>query len=119
MDSIAINLHSFYTGIENIFADIASKVDGELPDGEKWHSDLLRQMATSLTEIRPAVISDKTNESLRDLLAFRHVILNIYSLDLDEKNVLILGEKLSSFSHTLFEELNAFVEFLKKSGENS
>ena len=46
LDSVAINLHSFYPGLENIFKNIASKVDGEIPAGERWHTDLLSQMTS-------------------------------------------------------------------------
>jgi len=72
IDSLALNLHSFYTGLENIFENIASKVDGEIPSGESWHTNLLLQMNTLLKDIRPKVISDKILGDLRDLLTFRH-----------------------------------------------
>ncbi len=119
LDSIAINLHSFYSGVENIFRSIASKVDGDIPSGERWHSDLLIQMTTPLLDIRPAVITVKIKEDLKDLLAFRHLIRNIYTFQLDEELVLRLATKLSKISEKLFGDLNVFVDFLKTTGEKS
>lgn len=44
LDSVALNLHSFYAGIERLFEIIAKRIDPTLPSGETWHRDLLRQM---------------------------------------------------------------------------
>ncbi|NIR51490.1 hypothetical protein GWO43_23210 [candidate division KSB1 bacterium] len=119
VDSIALSLHSFYTGLENIFRSIATKVDGDLPTGESWHSDLLIQMSTPLKQVRPNVISETILEHLRDLLAFRHRIRNIYSFKINEKQVTRICKDLAAHKKVLFTELNEFVQFLKKTGENS
>lgn len=119
LDALALTLHSFYTGLENIFENIAAKVDGDIPAGESWHTDLLIQMATTLKDIRPNVISESLAAELRELLAFRHRIRNIYSFDIDETHVLRICGRLNSFRKKLFEELHSFVGFLKNSGENS
>ncbi|RMF30687.1 MAG: antitoxin, partial [Chloroflexi bacterium] len=44
LDSVALNLHSFYSGLERLFELIARHVDGKLPNGATWHRDLLKQM---------------------------------------------------------------------------
>jgi hypothetical protein len=44
LDSVAINLHSFYNGVERIFEWIARELDGGLPVGPIWHRELLDQM---------------------------------------------------------------------------
>ncbi|MFQ5708377.1 MAG: hypothetical protein ACE5HO_13050 [bacterium] len=119
LDSVAMNLHSYYTGVENTFRSIASRVDGDVPQGERWHAELLSQMSTPLKEIREKVISDKTQIFLRELLGFRHLIRNIYSFHIDEERLLQLCERLQLHSKTLYSELGNFVEFLKKSGETS
>ena len=36
LDAVALNLHSFYSGLERIFEDIARTVENSLPEGEKW-----------------------------------------------------------------------------------
>jgi len=94
-------------------------VDGEVPKGQRWHTDLLAQMTTPLKEVRPKVISEKTKEDLKKLLAFRHLIRNIYTFQLDDELVLNLANKLSLISRKLVEELKDLTEFLKTAGENS
>jgi hypothetical protein len=48
LDSVALNLHSFYSGLERLFELIARHVDGVPPTGEAWHRDLLQRMAQDL-----------------------------------------------------------------------
>ena len=55
LDSVALNLHGFYSGLERIFALIAEIIDGFLPQGENWHLLLLKQMAEEKPQLRPAV----------------------------------------------------------------
>jgi hypothetical protein len=37
-------LHSFYTGVENIFKRVAVELDGEPVRGDSWHRELLLRM---------------------------------------------------------------------------
>ena len=41
LDSVALNLHGFYSGFERIFTHISEMVDDDLPRGENWHKLLL------------------------------------------------------------------------------
>jgi len=36
LDSVALNLHGFYSGVERLFELIARHIDGTLPTGETW-----------------------------------------------------------------------------------
>jgi len=60
LDSVALNLHGFYAGMERIFVLIAVNIDQIKPAGEAWHQDLLKQMSVEIKEVRPPVISRKT-----------------------------------------------------------
>jgi len=40
-DGVALNLHSFYSGAERIFEDIARTIDGNLPSEPDWHIGIL------------------------------------------------------------------------------
>lgn len=79
--AIAALLHSYYTGVENIFRRIALELDDGVPSGAKWHRDLLDTMR-SPTAARPAVISDELHSKLAELLQFRHVFRQAYSFQL-------------------------------------
>jgi len=60
LDSVALNLHGFYSGRERLFELIARHVDGILPTGETWHRDLVWQMARGVESVRPAVIGQES-----------------------------------------------------------
>lgn len=57
VDAVALNLHSFYAGLEHIFELVADRVDHALPSGPSWHQELLRQMAAELPGVRPAAVT--------------------------------------------------------------
>lgn len=64
LESVALNLHGFYSELERLFELIAKRVDQNLPSGGTWHRDLLNQMAQDVRELRPAVISQERVSSL-------------------------------------------------------
>ena len=111
--TIAKNLVDCYRGIENIFRRIALDVDLRIPDGSRWHKELLTQMAEPQGK-RQSVISQETFEILEELLEFRHVFNNIYGEELvykqTERNAKQVGELFNRFS----KELDAFIACLKK-----
>jgi len=71
-------LISFYTGLERIFERIANQLDPIQPKGERWHIELLNQVARPAVN-RPALISEETRQRLRDYLAFRHRSRHAYA----------------------------------------
>ena len=99
--------------MENIFRRIALDVDLRMPDGSRWHKELLTQMTEPQAERQP-VISQETFETLEELLEFRHVFNNIYGEELiyeqTERNAKQIGELFSSLSV----ELDVFVAYLEK-----
>ena len=111
--TIAKNLVDCYRGMENIFRRIALDVDLRMPDGSRWHKELLTQMAAPQAERQP-VISQETFEILEELLEFRHVFNNIYGEELvyeqTERNAKQIGELFKSLS----KELDAFIAYLEK-----
>ncbi len=77
MTALASVLHSFYNGVESIFLLIAKKVDKKIPEGQKWHNELLNQMILK-TDFRKEVIDAETFEILKPYLLFRHFIRHSY-----------------------------------------
>jgi hypothetical protein len=62
--AVAMSLQYFYTALETGFKRVAKDIDGELPEGGNWHSDLLDQMALKIEEVRPAFISSHLKDKL-------------------------------------------------------
>jgi hypothetical protein len=81
LSALAAFLHSFYTGIENLFRRIAIEIDGGIDRGDGWHRRLLAQMGVS-RDSRPAVISSELLGRLQPYLQFRHVFRSSYSFQL-------------------------------------
>lgn len=112
LDSVALNLHGFYSAIERLFELIARHLDQSQPTGEMWHRDLLKQMSHEVENIRPAVISRPIASSLDNFRRFRHLVRNIYTFNLAPDKIESLIIELPDMWTQLQEELTAFADFL-------
>ena len=112
LDSVALNLHGFYSGVERLFELIARRIDLDLPDGQTWHRDLLRQMALDVPGVRPAVIDENTASSLDEYRRFRHLVRNVYTMNLVPTKMTSLMVRLPDLWSVLRAELLAFADFL-------
>lgn len=85
-ENLALKLHNFYTGCERIFRIVASELDGALPSGYDWHQRLLDRVSLG-RQGRPALVTSETVRRLREYLAFRHIVRNIYGFELEPSRV--------------------------------
>jgi hypothetical protein len=113
LDSVALNLHGFYSGLERLFELIARHVDRALPTGETWHRDLLEQM-THETEDRPAVVNRASALALDEFRRFRHIVRNVYTMNLSPDKVAGLMAVLPELWPRLRAELLALADFLEQ-----
>lgn len=107
--ALASVLHSFYTGLEGIFLTVAKRVDAHVPGGDRWHRDLLDQIATA-TDSRGVLISEDTKETLREYLAFRHFFRQAYSYVLRWEEMRDLVERLVSTWKQARAEIEVFLD---------
>jgi hypothetical protein len=114
MDSVALNLHGFYSGLERLFELIARHVDRDLPTGKIWHRQLIQQMARDLTEVRPAVIGAESAVALDEFRRFRHLVRNIYTFNLDPDKMASLVTVLPDLFSQIKAELLGFSSFLEE-----
>jgi hypothetical protein len=110
LDSVVLNLHTFYAIIENVFKAIAEKLDGRMPEGPDWHAELLLQMATERPDLRPAVITAATKTSLDDYRAFRHIARNVYAFNLNSVKVEPLVRGLDIACVEFGKEMRGFID---------
>jgi len=109
LSALAATLHSFYTGVENIFKRVAVELDGEPVRGDTWHRELLLRMKTASTR-RPALLTEELHDTLNEYLRFRHVFRSAYTFDLDWQKMSPLALNLEE----TFQKLeNALDDFLK------
>jgi len=113
LDSAALNLHDFYSGLERIFRLIAEIVDEVMPAGSSWHQEILKQMAAEVPSVRPAVISQELRDRLDEYRAFRHIVRNVYAHNFRADRIKELMEKVEETFSDVEGELMAFCSFLE------
>ncbi len=114
VDAVALNLHSFYAGLEHIFELVADRVDHALPSGPSWHQELLRQMAAELPGVRPAAVTVDLMDRLDRYRGFRHVVRNVYTYNLDVRQIATLMDDLPAVEAQLRDELTGFAQMLEQ-----
>lgn len=87
IESLALNLHSFYEGIESLFERITDFTGEEKPSGPEWHMELLERMTLPIKKLRPEVISMETAKHLDTFRTFRHKVRHIYGFMIIPENV--------------------------------
>lgn len=119
LDSVALNLQSFYSGLERIFELIARSVDQHVPDGDNWHIELLRQMALERSDIRPAIISLASATQLDEYRRFRHLVRNVYTANLQPERMRKLLSSLPNVWDNVQAEMLAYAELLQEIEDSS
>lgn len=119
IDSVALNLHSFYNGLERILVVIARELDPIFPSGERWHRDLLEQMGREIPEKRPAILSEQTRGLLDEFLAFRHLIRSLYAFELDAERLKYLLDRLPEALSSATRDIEGFCRLLSIAAEQS
>ena len=107
--SIGGLLHNFYSGVERIFERIAARLDGDVPAGSSWHTDLLRRMEHPWGTARPAVIDHASATRLMDYLRFRYLFRHSYGFELEWERCKGLAEGIGQTMARLQEQLQAFL----------
>ncbi len=85
--ALAVFLHNFYNGVENILKQAFKILNQEMQQTETWHKDLLEQ------SVYEGLISEKIADDLFEYLAFRHYFIHGYSFNLEEAPLMELSEK--------------------------
>ena len=114
LDGVALNLHGLYSGLERLFELIVTNIDGVKPSGENWHQELLNQIATDVSQVRPAVISESNYLRLNEYRGFRHVVRNVYTVNFDPQKIRKLVVEAPEMFNKVREELLAFADFLEQ-----
>lgn len=112
LNSVALNLHSFYSGLERLFELIADDIDGGKLGGSDWHAELLRQMTLELGNVRPPVLRMDTAKNLDELRRFRHLVRNIYATNLIPGRLNPIVENLPGLWTEVRDQLMAFSVYL-------
>jgi hypothetical protein len=118
-DGVALNLHGFYAGIEQVFEDIARTLEAAIPPGPNWSRGLLLQMSADITRVRPAVLSGATRQCLDEYRSFRHIVRNVYTFNLRPARLQELVAGLHACQSAITADLTAFAAFLDSTARSS
>ncbi len=119
VDAAALNLHDFFGGVERIFQQVGTIVDGDLPSGSDWHRELMDQMQRDMLDRRPPVLSSDLVSHLDEFRRFRHVVRNIYAFEFDPARIERLVHQMSVVYSQIQTELLVFVSFLRQVGDDN
>lgn len=112
VNSAALHLHSFYSGIERILRLIAEEFDGGVLGGDSWHSELLKQMQFDVPGTRPSVLSSSSVSALEEYRRFRHLIRNIYATNILPERMETLVKRLPEVWDAVSGDLSGFAVFI-------
>lgn len=101
------------SGVERLFELVAQRVDHTLPMSQTWHRDLLWQMTQDIPGLRPAVIGQDRARVLDEFRRFRHLVRNVYTMNLVPEKMSGLLTNLAEQWPLLRAELLAFAAFLE------
>jgi hypothetical protein len=76
--AIGKHLHDAYCAAEAGLERSLLAMDGGLPQGRRYHQDLLDRAAREMEGVRPPVIGRETLLGMRRLLSFQHVFRHQY-----------------------------------------
>lgn len=113
----SVALHGWYTGLETAFERVAREIDGVVPEGDRWHRELLSQMSIEVPGLRPALVAREAVTELTILLGFRHFFRHAYAVTFDAE---VLRERLATLlavSGPVALSMDAFTVFARDSLE--
>jgi len=110
---VAVDLHRWYTAVENVIERIERALGALPPPGPSWHRDLLQGAAHELTDARPAIVGTAVVADLEELLAFRHFFRHAYTAEFDAKRLDDLVARLERSHGPVISDLRLFVAHLR------
>jgi hypothetical protein len=114
LSTAAIDLHRYYTGIENVLERVERTV-GALPKASaSWHRDLLWGATRALADARPLVLRPETASDLEALLAFRHFFRHAYAVEFDATRLAELVARVLRVHPGVTASLRAFADHLQR-----
>jgi hypothetical protein len=106
---ISMILHSFYNGIENILLLIIKNKDSNLPNGTRWHKELL-DTAFEKTKNRTEIFREEIKIPLSEYLKFRHFVRNTYGFQLKWEDMKTMLFNIPIIWNIVKEDLKIFIE---------
>ncbi len=108
IESTGYWLHNLYCAFEDLFKIVTAFWENNISPAGTFHKDLIKKMIMNIQGIRPALISDKSYQSLDELRGFRHVFRHAYSYGLDDERVKFILKRILRDKKIIFADLTRF-----------
>ena len=108
LSAVAMVLHSFYNGIENILIMIFKSYGEKLPNGNKWHMELM-EMAFVQNCDRQIIFNIELKNILEEYMKFRHLVRHIYNYKLNWSMMENIMNHININWETIKSDLNKFL----------
>jgi hypothetical protein len=108
----ALAAHHFYCAVESAMERFAVAFEGTPERCDKWHQDLLVQMALDLPAVRQPVLTVAGVRALRPVLQVRHFLRHAYAVALDPEQMLEVAHQVADARATALPEIARFVDGL-------
>ena len=112
LESVAYQLHNFYSAIEDLLKIVATYFENNVSDTARWHSLLLQRMTQPVQGVRPAVIAVESYALLNALRAFRHFFRHAYGIPVDFAQLQSNLEKARQLKPMFDRDLRFFLQAL-------
>jgi len=109
ISATALVLHSFYNGIENILIMLIKYYEGQLPNSNKWHMELLDKTFVS-DENRKQILNIDLQKTAEEYLKFRHFVRHTYGFMIKYEQMEDLVNGLEVFWKNIKENIVNFIE---------
>ncbi len=106
-------MHGWYTALETLCERALRGIDASVPQGEKWHAELIAQAMTPIDGLRPAVVDASLQIELGRLRAFRHFYRNAYAVELDPVLLEDNLRRVGALTPDVETSLGSFFEFIE------
>ncbi|NCJ07723.1 hypothetical protein GS597_14635 [Synechococcales cyanobacterium C] len=112
LESVAYQLHNFYSAIEDLFRIIANFFENNVSETARWHSLLLQRMTQPVQGIRPAVITAESYALLNALRGFRHFFRHAYGVSIEFAQLQSNLQKARQLKPMVDKDIQAFLQAL-------
>jgi hypothetical protein len=106
---IAMIIHSFYNGVENILLLITKSTDSISYNGTTWHKELFSD-AFMKTENRTEILNEELIIPLHDYLQFRHFVRHTYGFQLKWEKMKNLLFDMNTVWQQIKDDVKKFIE---------
>jgi uncharacterized protein YutE (UPF0331/DUF86 family) len=101
--AIALFVHNFYNGAENILKLIVKARGLAVPSSTTWHKDLLE------LSVSQQIISRDLADELYAYLTFRHFLVHAYVFRLDENQLMPLANRLGHVCARFISQIDSVI----------